>query len=179
MAFNKSFFAFLLAVFLWGVGSSPGLAQANPQQILAAVIQQLQTGTPNPTWYGPQLWQTIAMQTGNTGVYPPLVQLGQVTNVVVNQQVQLPAGPVYSMTVQHANGTSTWQLGISNQTNRIEYANFNIGAAAQPLPGPATPTPLPRTPAPVPGTTPTTTGTPPPPGDPTSQACQKFPNLCG
>jgi hypothetical protein len=31
---------------------------ADPRQILAAVIQQLQAGTPNPTWYGVQLWQT-------------------------------------------------------------------------------------------------------------------------
>src|SRR5580704_3951060 len=76
-------------------------AQADPRQILAAVIQQVQTGTPNPTWYGAQLWQTIAIQTNNSGVYVQLAQLGPVTNVVVNGQTQLPAGPVYSMVAQH------------------------------------------------------------------------------
>src|SRR3954468_193926 len=109
-------------------------AQADPRQILAAVIQQMQTGTPNPTWYGVQLWQTIAMQTNNSGVYMQLVQLGPVTNIVVNGQTHLPGGPLSSMVAQHQGGVSTWLLGISLYTNRIEYANFNIGAVPQQLP---------------------------------------------
>jgi hypothetical protein len=103
-------------------------AQVDPRQILSAVILQLQTGTPNPNWYGAELWQTIAMQTGYRGIYPLLVQLGQVTNVVVSGQSQLPAGPVYSMVAQHQNGVSTWLLGISLYSNRIEYATFNVEA---------------------------------------------------
>jgi hypothetical protein len=151
-------------------------AQADPRQILAAVIQQLQTGTPNPTWYGPQLWQTIAIQTNNSGVYLPLVQLGLVTNVVVNGQTQLPAGPLYSMTAQHQGGVSTWLLGISIYTNRIEYANFNIGAVPQQLP--PQPVPLPQTSAPTPGSAPNPPTNPPPAASSTSEACRKFPNLC-
>lgn len=151
-------------------------AQADPRQILAAVIQQLQTGTPNPTWYGVQLWQTIAIQTNNTGVYMQLVQLGPVTNVVVNGQTQLPAGPVYSMVAQHQGGVSTWLLGISLYTNRIEYANFNIGAVPQQLP--PQPAPLPQTSAPTPGTTPDPPTNPAPAASSASEACRKFPNLC-
>jgi hypothetical protein len=138
-------------------------AQFDPRQLLGGVIQQLQTGTPNPSWYGPQLWQTIAIQTNNTGIYPPLVQLGPVANITVTNQIQLPAGPVFSMTVQHQNGVSTWNFGISTTTNRIEYANFNMGNNAMPLPNP-NPTPSPGNPNPNPN-----------PGS--SPACQKFPNL--
>ncbi len=143
-------------------------AQTDPRQILQGVIIQLQTGTPNSMWYGAQLWQTIAMQTGNSGVYPQLVQLGQVTNITVTQQQQMPQGMLYAMTVQHMNGQSTWSFGISSLSNRIEYANFNVGASTQPLPSPApSPSPKPQ-PTPPAGT----------PADGTSQACKKFPNLC-
>jgi hypothetical protein len=151
-------------------------AQSDPRQILAAVIQQLQTGTPNPAWYGVELWQTIAIQTNNSGVYLQLVQLGQVTNVVVNGQTQLPAGPVYSMVAQHQGGVSSWLLGISVYTNRIEYANFNIGAV--PLQLPPQPVPLASTPAPTPGSAPNPPPNPPPAASSTSEACRKFPNLC-
>ena len=92
----KGSIRFLIAAVLIGLLQAPtrtASAQADPRQILAAVIQQVQTGTPNPTWYGVQLWQTIAMQTNNSGVYMPLVQLGPVTNVVLNGQTQLPGGP--------------------------------------------------------------------------------------
>lgn len=160
-----------LAIFLAGsLVSIFGLqqvaeAQQDPRHILAAVIQQLQTGTPNPQWYGYQLWRTIAMQTRNTGIYPPLVQLGPALDITIDQQIQLPAGPVFAMTVQHQNGISTWNLGISVLSNRIEYANFNVGAAPQPLP--PQPQPLP---APDPQHEPEP--------EPSSSACQKFPNLC-
>jgi len=151
-------------------------AQADPRQILAAVIQQLQTGTPNPTWYGVQLWQTIALATNNSGIYVQLAQLGQVTNVVVTGQTQLPAGPLYLMVAQHQGGVSTWLLGISLYTNRIEYADFSIGAVPQQLP--SQPVPLPQTPAPTPGSAPKPPTNSPPGGSSTSDACRKFPNLC-
>jgi hypothetical protein len=165
-----------LACLLQVQGMRTASAQADPRQILMAVIQQLQTGTPNWTWYGPQLWQTIAMQTGNSGIYPQLAQLGQVTNVVLNGQSQLPAGPVYSLVVQHQQGVSTWLLGISLYTNRIEYANFNIGSTPQQLPPP--PLPLPQTDAPTPGSVPNPPSSAPPQTSGTSEACKRFPNLC-
>lgn len=168
--------AAMLSCLLQASTTSTASAQADPRQILAAVIQQLQSGTPNPMWYGAQLWQTIAMQTNNSGVYMQLVQLGPVNNVVVNGQTQLPAGPVYSMLAQHQGGVSTWLLGISLYTNRIEYANFNIGAVPQPLP--PQPLPLPQTSAPNPGSAPNPPAASPPAASPTSEACRKFPNLC-
>ena len=172
----RLFTAVMLACLLQALMTGTASAQADPRQILTSVIQQLQTGTPNPSWYGPQLWQTIAMQTNNSGVYMPLVQLGQVTNVVLNGQTQLPAGPVYSLVAQHQQGVSTWLLGISLYTNRIEYANFNIGSTPQQLP--AQPLPLPQTGAPTPGSVPNPPSSAPPPTSGTSAACKRFPNLC-
>jgi hypothetical protein len=153
--------------------------QASAQAILAGVIQQLQTGTPNPSWYGVQLWQTIAIQTNNSGLYQPLAQLGPVQNISVVNQVQMPTGPVYSLVAQHSGGASTWTLGISMYTNKIEYANFNINANQPPLPAPPpTTTPIATGPAPIPGTTPNPPPGPPPVANPTSDACKRFPNLC-
>jgi hypothetical protein len=158
-------------------------AQPDPRPVLTQMIMQLQTGTPNPTWYGLELWQTMAAQTGGTGVYLALVQLGAVTSVTVNQQTPLPAGALYSMTATHQNGTSTWTLGISALTRRIEYANFLVNAAPQALPSPApsTPTPPVREPrlSPPPNPSPGPVAGPrkPAPAD-ASPACQRFPNLC-
>jgi len=150
---------------LCGVASSllfaTAMAQVDPRQALAGTIVQLQTGTPNPAWYGPQLWQTIAMQTNNTGVYPQLVNLGAVTNIVITQHQVLPGGNLYSMTATHQWGTSTWLFGIGNNPLRTEYASFNVSSLSQ-LPQPQ---PLPT--APPSG----------PPG-PQSDSCKKFPNLC-
>lgn len=144
-------------------------AQGDPRQILAGMISQLQTGTPNPMWYGAQLWQTIAMQTGNSGIYPQLAQLGPVQDVVVTQQQQFPQGWLYAMTAQHSNGQSTWQVGVSNISNRIEYSNFNIGTTSKPFPLPnPNPSPSPQ-PDPTPSPAPLPSG---------SGACKKFPNLC-
>lgn len=148
-------------------------AQVDPRRVLAAVILQVQTGTPNPAWYGMELWQTIAAQTGGTGVYPQLRQLGVVRDVRVTQQQALPQGWLYAMTATHEHGQSTWMLGISNITSRIEYASFNVGVASVPLPGPA-PAP-PSTPGPAPGPAP---GPTPGPSKDGSEACKKFPNLC-
>jgi hypothetical protein len=147
--------------------SSPAFAQYDVELILRQVISQLQTGSPNPTWYGIQLWNTIAFQTGNTGIYPQLVLFGPVNNITITQQQPLPTGMLYSATVKHQNGTSTWILGISSLTNRIEYANVNFGGIPQQIPSGASNVPA--------GPNPPSN---PPPEDKTSPACQKFPNLC-
>ena len=142
--------------------STLSFSQNDPRQVLGGVIAQLQTGRPNPAWYGQQLWQTIAFQTNNSGVYPQLVSLGPVNNVVINQTQQLPGGILYAMTASHQNGTSSWYFGIA--ANRVEYANFTIGA----FPATTNADPLPK----------------PPPGKksedpgPQSESCRKFPNLC-
>lgn len=168
----------LIIVAVFG-GTQESKAQVYPQQILGAVIQQLQTGTPNPGWYGGQLWMMIANQTNNSGMYVPLAQLGPVQNISLLNQVQLPSGPLYSLSAQHSGGISTWTIGISVYTNRIEYANFNINGSQPPLPPPPiTTTPIATAPVSMPGTTPTPPVGPPPTASPTSDACKKFPTLC-
>lgn len=162
--------AVTLLLYLFFCTSQYARAQMDPRQVLAGMITQVQTGALNPQWYGQQLWQMIALQTGNTGIYQPLVQLGPVLNVVVTQQQQLPQGSLFAMTAQHSFGQSTWILGVSSITNRIEYANFNVGTSTTPFPLP-TPSPSPN-PQPNPAPTPS-----PSPGS-ESQACKKFPNLC-
>lgn len=154
-------------------------AQTDPRAVLAEMIRQAQTGTMNPYWYGPQLWQTIAAQTGNTGIYPQLVQLGPVQNIFVTQQLQLPQGQLFAMTAQHLQGQSRWIFGVSNFSNRIEYANFNVSHTAAPPPLPApfpSPTPIPAS-DPEDGSSDSS-----PPSSSTepenSEACKKFPNLC-
>jgi hypothetical protein len=147
-------------------------AQWDAGAVLRQVIQQLQTGTPNPQWYGTELWQVIALRTGGTGISPPLIQLGLVTNVVVTEQIPLPTGVLYAITAQHQNGTSIWVLGISTLTNKIEYADVSIGSTPQALPSRQ------------PSTAPSISSQPNPPSNPvpsqtsSSSACQKFPNLC-
>ncbi|WP_221145094.1 hypothetical protein [Rhizobium lentis] len=148
-----------------------GAQQFDPRQVLATLILQLQTGTPNPGLIGPQLWQTIAMQTNNSGIYPPLQQLGQVTGINLIQQIPLPNGAAFVMAVQHQNGQSNWQIAISQMSGKVEYAGFNIGQ----LPPRPNPNPNPN-PNPIPTPTP---DPPPGPGPITpSDACAKYPDLC-
>ena len=145
------------------------------RQVLREVILQLQTGTPNPQWYGRDLWTTIALQTGNTGVYPQLRLLGPVRDVQVTGQTQLPAGMVYGLAARHQNGQSNWVLGYNNLSRRIEYATFEVAnaAQAQPLPAPR------REPIPAQQPTPSIPDSQPlAAGGETSTACKKFPNLC-
>lgn len=153
-------------------------AQADPRMILQGVIQQLSTGTPNPTWYGPQLWAAILAQTGNSGIYPQLVTAGLPTSIMVIQQQQLPQGIIFKMQSQHASGMGfEWLLGLNAFGNRIEYMISNSlqtyvpGQVPNPFPNP-NPNPgpnLPPTPAPNPG--PTTI-------QPGGSSCERFPDLC-
>lgn len=148
----------------------------DPRQPLALLIYQLQTGTPNPGLIGPQLWQTIAMQTSNSGLYPQLQQLGQVTGINIVQQIPLPFGIGFVMTAQHQNGQSNWQFAIGQTSGRIEYAGFNVQPSAG---GGGT-----DTGGGAGGGTGGTGGdggsTPPDGSDPIppSQACDQFPDLC-
>lgn len=156
---NKLFFVLILILFIGYVE-----AKADPRQILNSVIQQLQTGTPNPNWYGPQLWGTIFNQTGGSGVYPQLANLGGVQNINIITSQALPQGDIFNMVAQHQNGQSIWFIGIGRFSNRIEYANFNIGTTppSNPIPNP----------------TPNPTPTPTPPPTPDGTACQLYPDLC-
>jgi hypothetical protein len=182
MDFLRNALRICLLLFLM-VPAGTGHSQVDPRQILAGVIQQLTTGNPNASWYGQQLWQTIAFQTNNTGVYQQLVFAGPVSNIQFLGQQALPSGNIYQLRSQHANGSFTWLMGISTLTNRIEYMNVTPGGTGQVppgLPGTGTTTlPLP------PGGGGTTSGGGTVSGGPstggasgTSSACQKFPELC-
>jgi hypothetical protein len=153
-----------------------GVLQANaqqfdPRQVLATLILELQTGTPNPGLIGPQLWQAIAKQTGNSGVYQPLQQLGQVTGINIVQQIPLPYGAGFVMTAQHQNGQSSWQFAISQMSGKVEYAGFSVqqnggtGPINPPIGGGG-------------GTTPPPDPNPNPKPISTGDACTKFPDLC-
>jgi len=160
---SRSLIAFvvLLASFV----QTSSAQQFDPRQVLALLIHQLQTGTPNPGLIGPQLWQTIAMQTGNSGVYVPLQQLGQVTGINVVQQIPLPFGVGFVMTAQHQNGQSNWQFAISQMSGKIEYAGFNVQQVGSGGDS---------------GTSGGSGGTSDGGSDPIppSQACDQFPDLC-
>ena len=139
---------------------------ADPRPILAAMINQLQTGQLNQSWYSPQLWQTIGQQTNWTGVYPQLQQLGPVQQVVIQSSQGFPLGNVFKLSAQHQNGSSEWIIGIGNFSNQIDFANFNIaGASAPPLPS-------------LPKPTSTPTPNPPTPTNPDANSCQLFPDMC-
>jgi hypothetical protein len=146
------------------------------RQVLREMILQLQTGTPNPQWYGRDLWMTMAMQTGNTGVYPQLRLLGPVTDVQLTGQTQLPAGILYAMAARHQNGQSNWLVGVNNLSRRIEYATFEVANAGQTLATPSAPRQQP-TPSQQPARS-SPDPQPLPAGGEASAACKKFPNLC-
>ena len=137
----------------------PGVvfSNANPVEVLKVLVDQLQHGSEDPRVIGMNLWEVIRGMSNNTGVIFPLVPLGKVTTVNVVGRRDLPAGPVYSLVATHESGqSSTWILGISTQTNKVEIAQFQVNTStAQPLP----PQPGPTTPQ-------------------SSEACKKFPNLC-
>jgi hypothetical protein len=134
-----------------------------PDQLIRGVIQQLQTGTQNPTWYSQQLLMLMGLATNYTGVYQALKQLGPVKSVAVTLELPLPLGRAWAMTVQHNIGISYWEVAISAVTNRIEYMDFRD------VPGETTVSPPSTVPKEDPGLGKGTTQ---------SEACKRFPNLC-
>ncbi len=154
-----------------------GSAGPDPRVILAQVINALQNGGPPQvySWFGPQLFQTVHAQTGGSGIYPPLRQLGPVVGMHVTGQQPFPAGPVYAVQVQHQGGVTNWFIGISQLTSRIEYLNFEISGTG---PGPTAPPPdVSRGPQPNP-TPGGGGGTPPQPTPGGSDGCRLFPSMC-
>jgi len=154
----------LAAIFILFIFTQSALA--DPRPIIASMINQLQTGQLNQSWYSPALWQTIAQQTNGTGVYPQLQQLGPVQQIEIQASQGFPLGNMFKLNVKHQNGSSEWIIGIGNFTNQIDYANFNIVGSNTPS--------LPTLPNP----TPTPTPTPPTPSTPDTNSCQLYPDLC-
>lgn len=162
----RKFVVLLSLIFLSLPFDTKEAKSQDPGAILRQVIQALQTGGPQPAfqWFGQQLFMTVAQQTGGQGLYPPLQQLGPVTNLQMTGQQPTQAGPIMSFQVQHQNGASVWQMGISSFTNRIEYLNFNVVQRNQ------NPTPVPPPTHPVPGPT--------PPPQQQGDGCAQYPSMC-
>ncbi len=155
-----------------------------PQQICQLAVQASQQGGPGvASVYGQQLLQLIYQQTGGTGVYMPLVQLGQIVNIFIGGVNHLPNGTFISCRVMHVNGYSDWQIGFSAYSQRIENSTFMpYWTAGQTLPPQQPPSPKqPTGPAASVPPIQQQTGKPPTPqpvAPSQSEACKKFPNLC-
>jgi hypothetical protein len=171
----------LCALFILVALTEQAAAEVNPEPIVLGVIQQLQTGTPNPTWYSPDLWQTLAIQTGNTGKYPALIAIGTPIQVYRQQQQPFPTGLIYALKVQHSSGISLWNIGVSFRTQRIELLVFNIDAS--PTGSPTAPQASSSPYGNFVGSRKGLEGASPDmrpgaPPIPNTDACSRFPNLC-
>jgi hypothetical protein len=165
-------------------------AERDPKQVLSNVISQLQTGKLKREWYGDNTWKTLQGATDRNGVVRGLAGLGRIFHIDVTNKVDLAAGTVYAMTVQHQRGRSTWHLGINTRIDRIAYlASAWGGRRLGPLPAqpvlkptaddppaapPNPPSPDPEVPSPNPKAPDPSLRGP----DEASPACRKFPNLC-
>jgi hypothetical protein len=109
----------------------PAAAQLNPDNLLYELVDQLQTGRSQPVIYGTEVRNVVASQTSNSGVYTSLQRLGRVTNIKVDNTTDLRGGVLYHMTATHQRGSSTWYLGYSNRTHRLEYVHFTVGHGNQ------------------------------------------------
>ena len=159
-------------------------APPNPQYICQLAVQSVQPGGPSVySVYGQQLLQVIYQQTGGSGVYVTLMQLGQITNIIVGGVSQLPNGTFIACRVMHVNGYSDWQIGFSPYTQRIENSTFvPHWTAAQVMPSQPVPQYTPASPAPTQAPPAIqqqpSQPTQPPTAPSQSEACKKFPNLC-
>jgi hypothetical protein len=162
-------FIFSLILLLMVPTVSP--AQVNPNLAVALAASSAQVGDISP--FGVQVQQVIMVQTGGTGRYPQLTQLGLIRGVQAYGVQPLPYGFVVQARVFHDFGFSDWTVGYSNMTGKIEQASFNFAPYNW---GGAVPSPQPTAPpaGPVPGPSPTTPSLPSSSGD----GCAKYPTLC-
>lgn len=151
-------------------------APPDPRQALSILLGAFQNCGPPQAFQilGVQLFQMISMQTGGSGCYPQLQQLGSPTNFQVTGQQQLPAGPVYAVRVQHQTNQATdWYIGISQHTGKVEYLNFQITPSSAPPPRVGT-GPAPNPPSASGGSPPSTQ----PPTAASSDGCRLYPAMC-
>jgi hypothetical protein len=112
----------LCSVFLVA-GAQIALAQ-DPRTIVQTADQSLQQG--NMTVFGPQLQLVISQQTGGTGLYQPLTQLGPITNIAIESVQQIPNGLIVQGRAFHQTGYADWTLEFSYLSQKIEFGNFNV-----------------------------------------------------
>jgi hypothetical protein len=162
-----------LAALLLACATSALAQGITPGNLLFELIDQLQTGRSRPVLYGPDVQRTVAEQTNDTGIYQSLRRLGPVTGTRIDRTENLNGGVLYYMTATHQSGISTWAVGYSTRTQRIEYIHFTVGPGATqppslpPAPPPQSPPPQ-ATPQTPPGKKPIRSAgpTPQPPAQP-------------
>lgn len=112
-------------------------ASTDPRPVLRNLITAFQLCGPPQAYQvlSPQLFQLIAMQTGNSGCYQHIAAAGPVTSMAKKDVQQMPAGPVFAVRVTHQSGAVVdWFIGLSNWTGRVEYLNYVNASAAAPAP---------------------------------------------
>ncbi len=175
----RLFIAVVLACLLQAPVTRTASAQADPRQILTAVIQQLQTGTPNSNLVrSPALADHRHADQQQRRLHAAgSARAGDQCRPERADPAPCGTGLLHgARSISRA--YSTWLLGISLYTNRIEYANFNIGA---PRPSSCRPSPcrFPQTAAPHTGSVPNPPAESPAPRPAAPQRLVKrFPNLC-
>jgi hypothetical protein len=147
------------------LGATPAAHAQGPcnEASLRAFIRDLQTGQLKWSALSPQLAQTIQVQTGGTGRYEQLAQLGEPASVSLVGTQPLPQGIVcgYRTVFPAAYGSGLLQAAFF----RFADSGGSTPDATPPQPtggGGSTKQPTP--------------GEPVPSG--TSEACKLYPNLC-
>jgi len=174
--------AFTLAI--GSVTAAPAQVEPDPKQTLLTLTAAFQVGGPQPAfqWFSPSVFQLVYLQTGGSGRYPAIAQLGAATGAQVYGRQEFPVGPVFAVRVQHQVGAVDWYIGFNRVTNQIEYISSQMATGGPPqIAAPPIPTnnpPQVQTPAAAPAQTPAAGPRPPAPGGPQSEACKLYPAMC-
>jgi hypothetical protein len=122
----------LCSVFLVA-GAQIALAQ-DPRTIVQTADQSLQQG--NMTVFGPQLQLVISQQTGGTGLYQPLTQLGPITNIAIESVQQIPNGLIVQGRAFHQTGYADWTLEFPTCPKKSSsgISTFISQAMSSPMP---------------------------------------------
>jgi hypothetical protein len=150
----------------------PAWAQTCTEASMRSLINDLQTGNVKWAFLSPMLANAIMAQTGGTGRYAQLAQLGPPVSVQVIGGRPLQYGGVCVFRTQFPAATLDWQTATG--FGLVQAVSFQYSG-----PGSTTPTGGPPPPVPQGGgggssTPPKTVGSVPS----TTEACQLYPNLC-
>lgn len=151
-----------IAISATGVVSASNAQTACPQNSAANLIADLQGGTVKAQFLSPSVWQNILYQSGGSGYFPQLAQLGPIIGISNIGYQPLPNGQVCGFLVQFNNAQMVWQIAFA--FGLVQGVNFNTVGSPGPTGG-TTPSP------PQP---PTRSDPVPDPGD----SCKLYPNLC-
>lgn len=130
----------IILLFSSFIAAQAALAQSGglePRRTLSTLIAAFQNCGPAIAYQmlGLQAFQIVFQQTGGTGCYPAVRQLGPVQQIEIVNTTQYPVGPFYTLRVTHQSGDkSYWQLGLGTATNKVEHISvFNYEPPAPPI----------------------------------------------